>query len=736
MPDRTLDPYASMTGLDNGTNATLTGGSQGTNINTGLSQFTNGSGVTPDPSAPGVGKNPLGTVPTPTPQYLLDDQNKTIMQTYQDRQDAANTATNANRQLISNNSNEDIYYQNQQNQNQQTSEAESRRGFATNTALVSQLQDQGAKRVRDLEKQRDYLLLNNQAEGAQRIDNLIAQEQTAVTNARTQYIDQLFKQQDEQRANAQLSIQQQQAQREQQSFQQQTQDRTRSFDLQNGIIQPYYRVGNVVYNSKDLTPAYQINGSQISDMQGNAFSNSKDFLQHSGLSSFDQIQNVNHVPYSKDNVFGDAAQGFAYIDPQSGTVRQLSNPLQNWQPLYTSDGQKLYDARSGAIKDPATGQVTGGSVTSVLNSVAPDGTKISGSAGQCAAFAEGICNFGTPGNLLGENLKDKQATVDEYGISAQQWRQQGPQVGDGIIFNLGKDGHVSVVTGVNPNGTVTAKDSNFVGPNTVGTRTVNLNDPSIYGVVRGQLKAGGGSSASVSANPNASPILNGGSNQPYNPNNSKDALAMTWLQTGSVPKGNGKTSPLAGDVEARGRAIAKQLGLGDNFNPALATGQNKADIKSLVDTQTQRDQLSTNLQTADSNFQMLTKYMQEHGLNQHDVPLANQAQQWAQSRGLNGKDATAATATLYSALAGLQTEYSQILARGGQRNETIDKEAQKLIPGTLSPSELQQVVDYIKTEGQNVLKAKDDTISQIKGRFNTGGSSSSSGKPSLSDFIK
>lgn len=108
--------------------------------------------------------------------------------------------------------------------------------------------------------------------------------------------------------------------------------------------------------------------------------------------------------------------------------------------------------------------------------------------GQCAVFAEKIANFGTPGNTLGNNLKDKQATVNKYGINASQWRQQGPQVGDGIIFNIGQYGHVSVVTGVNGDGTVTVKDSNYGLDGKVQTRTVSMSDPKIYGVLRGQLK--------------------------------------------------------------------------------------------------------------------------------------------------------------------------------------------------------------------------------------------------------
>ncbi len=207
--------------------------------------------------------------------------------------------------------------------------------------------------------------------------------------------------------------------------------------------------------------------------------------------------------------------------------------------------------------------------------------------------------------------------------------------------------------------------------------------------------------------------------QAYDATSPMDSLARTWLQTGNSNRS--RQDPPEGVIEARGREIAAQFGLPSDFNPATASASIKADIGSLIDQQGQRDQIQTNLDAADMNFQKLTTFMQQHGLNASDVPLANQVQQLINSGGLAGADAVGAQSAMNSALAGLATEYSQILARGGQRNETVDREAAKLVPGNISPKELQDVVNYIKSEGQNVLKSKDDTLAAIKARISGNG---------------
>ena len=132
---------------------------------------------------------------------------------------------------------------------------------------------------------------------------------------------------------------------------------------------------------------------------------------------------------------------------------------------------------------------TGSSIAAVY----PDGSTGPGSGnlkGQCAVFTEAISDLGTPGNKLGMDLKAKQKTVNDYGVSADQWRNEGANVGDAIIFNIGKYGHTATVNSVNADGTVTLSESNYGNDGKVSnTRTIPITDKSIYGVIRGTLKS-------------------------------------------------------------------------------------------------------------------------------------------------------------------------------------------------------------------------------------------------------
>jgi hypothetical protein len=67
-------------------------------------------------------------------------------------------------------------------------EAEARKGFATNTALVKQLTDTGSKRIRELARDRDSLLLQQKYQEAGQMDGLIAEEQSTITNARKDWL--------------------------------------------------------------------------------------------------------------------------------------------------------------------------------------------------------------------------------------------------------------------------------------------------------------------------------------------------------------------------------------------------------------------------------------------------------------------------------------------------------------------------------------------------------------------
>lgn len=116
-------------------------------------------------------------------------EEKGIMDTFAARKANAKTQGEAERQLTST-----IYGGKIEDSAAATAqsfnlEQEARRGFATNTALMREITDTGSKRIRELSRDRDSLLLQSKYSEAGRMDSLIADEQTAITNARKSWLD-------------------------------------------------------------------------------------------------------------------------------------------------------------------------------------------------------------------------------------------------------------------------------------------------------------------------------------------------------------------------------------------------------------------------------------------------------------------------------------------------------------------------------------------------------------------
>jgi len=122
----------------------------------------------------------------------LGKQEKTIMETFAARAGLAKEGGIADRKLTDSNFAGKIAGQLDANASEYTQASEGRAGFGTQTAAVRMLEDSGGKRVRDLEKQRDELLLQSKVMEAGRLDNLIADEQSAITTARKTWIDNLL----------------------------------------------------------------------------------------------------------------------------------------------------------------------------------------------------------------------------------------------------------------------------------------------------------------------------------------------------------------------------------------------------------------------------------------------------------------------------------------------------------------------------------------------------------------
>ena len=159
------------------------------NLNTGLGQFQNQSIPGSDQTIPDLGRKLTGVFS----QFNPAEEEKTIMEKFAGRRTLAEEGAEAQKKLITSQAETGIEEAKTLGEKEVTAERESRRGFATNTALVRDIEDRGAKRVRDIEKARDELLLKGDMAKAERLDNLLVQEQTLVTLSRQNWIRNLFR---------------------------------------------------------------------------------------------------------------------------------------------------------------------------------------------------------------------------------------------------------------------------------------------------------------------------------------------------------------------------------------------------------------------------------------------------------------------------------------------------------------------------------------------------------------
>lgn len=145
-------------------------------------------------------------------------------------------------------------------------------------------------------------------------------------------------------------------------------------------------------------------------------------------------------------------------------------------------GGDTNQATNGAAKVSVSGgkEVPAAAASLAIQTLKPENAY----GGQCGAFVHQIV-ADYPYGLNGINEKEAIINVP---------RTQTPQVGDVMIQRIGgKYGHVAVVAKVNPDGTVTLTESNYYDktkPERVtNTRKVALDDPSVSGYFRGNLKS-------------------------------------------------------------------------------------------------------------------------------------------------------------------------------------------------------------------------------------------------------
>lgn len=183
---------------------------------------------TSDGSSRSLGNTGADTLSNYLSSNPLDQTNKTIMDSYSEAKKASQSATDSMGQSITDEFAPQLEYTKQQNVNSQTSAQEAQRGFAQNTAALTQLQNTADKRIRDLTTQRDQMLLANNSEGAKRLSDLVVQEQSTLTQARQSWVQNLLGLSSAQNAATQTGIAQSAETRAQAGFETPEQTRQRN----------------------------------------------------------------------------------------------------------------------------------------------------------------------------------------------------------------------------------------------------------------------------------------------------------------------------------------------------------------------------------------------------------------------------------------------------------------------------------------------------------------------------
>ncbi len=163
----------------------------------------------------------------------------TILGTYQERRKLAEDQGKISQQQIKSSYQQQIEDSNQGAWRDMEGKVEQESGFARHALVFKNLAKDAREAVRDLTAKREEALLLGQSETAKRLDQLILDQETAVSAARTRYSDLLFKSSAEIRAQAQEG-------REARSFETPEEKRSRDFE-----IKKKENVSNLMVNAPD-----------------------------------------------------------------------------------------------------------------------------------------------------------------------------------------------------------------------------------------------------------------------------------------------------------------------------------------------------------------------------------------------------------------------------------------------------------------------------------------------------
>lgn len=148
-----------------------------------------------------------------------------------------------------------------------------------------------------------------------------------------------------------------------------------------------------------------------------------------------------------------------------------------------------------------------------------------------------------------------------------------------------------------------------------------------------------------------------------------------------------------------------------------------ANVQSIKDLTTQKNQLQSTFNGAKTNYQLLLNTAEQGGVNQGDVPALNQLQQNVQ-RGLASNQAVI---NFQNTLATVRSQYAQILG-GGTTTVDSQNRAEQAIPNDISLNALRSLGDQLEKEAANRIGGIDSQIGSIGGSTgNSGGTSTSTG---------
>lgn len=216
----------------------------------------------------------------------------------------------------------------------------------------------------------------------------------------------------------------------------------------------------------------------------------------------------------------------------------------------------------------------------------------------------------------------------------------------------------------------------------------------------------GSPSIDASANGYTSTIVAGGLTQA-----AIDQAALAYITSGTMPSiGLGST----GAAMAKRNAIMNRAG---ELAPGGSITANKAELAANSAALTQQTTYLNSTQRALNNaaagLKQVTDAFQGK-INDQTMPVANVL---ANAAKYNLDPAT--VASYKAALAEVGNEYSQVFSRGGVNTVSSHFQAQDIIDGNISVSDLAQVGTELQAQGKIVIDGTNAQIKQIQGQLNT-----------------